>query len=394
MFVSAYPSGSGETFIENELRYTNKFWEQISLVRNKTEDNTKRYVPSNCRLFDFSLSENNTSIKFYLRNFRIILYVVFLELIQSRQKLHFLKELKRNLGLLLASIRMAEQIKLLIDSTESNYFYSYWFNEWNLALSILRYRNTINRSHTRAHGFDLYEDNGKVNYLPYRYFCMKNTDAIFAVSDAGSDYLKERYPIFKKKIKRSYLGTKDTGMGPCNPTSKSVTVVSCGSLVDVKRPQLIIEILKKCTFDVLWVHIGDGHLRAGLEELSHHLPKNVSCQFLGKLGQPDLLRFYSENFIDCFLNTSISEGLPVSIMEAISFGIPVIATDVGGTSEIVKSGLTGHLVDVDFDPGKVASLIEGLRSQFGDRRGEIREFWSQYFNASNNYERFSQELLA
>lgn len=52
---------------------------------------------------------------------------------------------------------------------------------------------------------------------------------------------------------------------------------------------------------------------------------------------------YSEHPVDVFINLSTNEGVPVSIMEAISFDIPIVATDVGGTSEIVTDE-TGILV--------------------------------------------------
>ena len=48
-----------------------------------------------------------------------------------------------------------------------------------------------------------------------------------------------------------------------------------------------------------------------------------------------MLDYYKNNIIDIFINLSASEGIPVSIMDAISFGIPCIATNVGGTGEIV-----------------------------------------------------------
>lgn len=50
-----------------------------------------------------------------------------------------------------------------------------------------------------------------------------------------------------------------------------------------------------------------------------------------------------------FINVSSSEGLPVSIMEACSFGIPIIATNVGGTAEIVQAGVNGILLKEQFE---------------------------------------------
>ncbi len=62
----------------------------------------------------------------------------------------------------------------------------------------------------------------------------------------------------------------------------------------------------------------------------------------GGISNAEVFQFYRDNKVDLFVNASTSEGLPVSIMEAISFGIPSIATNVGG---LVKSLLMVFLVN-------------------------------------------------
>ena len=71
---------------------------------------------------------------------------------------------------------------------------------------------------------------------------------------------------------------------------------------------------------------------------------------MGHYPNEELLRYYGSNHVDLFINTSSTEGVPVSIMEAQSFGIPVIATDTGGVKEVVTEG-TGSLLPVDFRSG-------------------------------------------
>ncbi len=57
--------------------------------------------------------------------------------------------------------------------------------------------------------------------------------------------------------------------------------------------------------------------------------------FIGTVQSEDVMNYYTGNTIDLFVNTSSSEGVPFSIMEAFAAGIPVMATNVGGTGEIV-----------------------------------------------------------
>ena len=98
-----------------------------------------------------------------------------------------------------------------------------------------------------------------------------------------------------------------------------------------------------------------------------------------------------------FVNVSESEGIPVSIMEAASFGIPIIATDVGGTSEIVDNS-NGFLIennklifeDVAFYLESALSLGE---SEYMSRRVNSRKKWLELYNSSNNFEYWYRELI-
>ena len=76
-------------------------------------------------------------------------------------------------------------------------------------------------------------------------------------------------------------------------------------------------------------------------------------------------------------------------MEAISYGIPILATDVGGTSEIVTSQ-TGILLQKKFEPEEGSSIINKLiTKRLVFSKSDIKAFWEQNYNAKNNY----QELV-
>ncbi|MBE3138389.1 MAG: glycosyltransferase, partial [Actinobacteria bacterium] len=90
-------------------------------------------------------------------------------------------------------------------------------------------------------------------------------------------------------------------------------------------------------------------------------------------------------------NTSSTEGVPVSIMEAQSFGIPVIATDVGGVKELIAEG-TGSLLPVDFKPVDLAEMIQFYANLPEEEDNKIRmkafNNWKLNFNASVNHKDF------
>jgi glycosyltransferase involved in cell wall biosynthesis len=89
---------------------------------------------------------------------------------------------------------------------------------------------------------------------------------------------------------------------------------------------------------------------------------------------------------------STTEGIPVSIMEAMSFGIPVIATDVGGTQEIVNKD-NGILLHSQLDETDLASAIRiAMKEDLWQRKTNALETWRSKYNAPTNYQNFVSEL--
>jgi glycosyltransferase involved in cell wall biosynthesis len=178
--------------------------------------------------------------------------------------------------------------------------------------------------------------------------------------------------------------------------SASFRIVTCSSLIKLKRIDLIITALGNLRTDrkIVWNHFGEGHLQKEMKDLAQgmlgHL-KNIEYQFMGQIQNSELLKFYSENKIDLFINTSSSEGIPVSIMEAQSFGIPVIATDVGGVREIVVEG-TGSVLSADFKTEQLTEIIQFYIGMPDEEANKMRKNaynnWGRSFNASENYKNF------
>ena len=109
---------------------------------------------------------------------------------------------------------------------------------------------------------------------------------------------------------------------------------------------------------VKWSHIGDGDERSIIEQVLERVGDNVGVSLLGQLPHESVIDWLRENEVDVFVNVSTTEGVPVSIMEAFSFGIPVIATNVGGTREIVDDSC-GVLLSADFTSQELGEVLEG-----------------------------------
>jgi glycosyltransferase involved in cell wall biosynthesis len=389
-FTRSYPYGNGEAFIENELNFLAPFFETIYLF-HKSKTESKRKVPSNVKLIYIEPPTNKSKKYAFKKNSFLFLTLVWNEFLFSRQKKMFINNLKYNLSHILNCIYYSNEIKTRVENQPVNnsYFYSYWFFDWNFSLSILKSKRVIKKNYTRAHRFDLYEETEKSNYLPLRRFCLKNTDKVFAISRMGENYLKSIYPKFKNKLFCSYLGTKDFGVNPKSVVSSPIHIVSCSNVNQVKRVHLIIETLGHIKIPAKWTHIGDGALLQKIKISAEKLPNNIITEFKGSLSQIELFNFYKNEPIDIFINCSASEGIPVSIMEAISFGIPVIATNVGGTCEIVNKE-TGFLIEKDFNAMELAREITNLKKSesYIQLRTMAREYWKEHFFSDTNYSSF------
>ena len=86
----------------------------------------------------------------------------------------------------------------------------------------------------------------------------------------------------------------------------------------------IIAAANQVNQQIEWYHIGDGPDKQKI--INHTLPPNVSVNLLGNLSYEEMMDLYKNNPADLFMNLSEKEGTPVSLMESISCGIPILVT--------------------------------------------------------------------
>ncbi len=150
--------------------------------------------------------------------------------------------------------------------------------------------------------------------------------------------------------------------------TRSVPVLFCAAnLIEVKGHQYLIRAVKDLKDQGVGVRLliaGEGALRAELEELVTDLELCDEITFLGHLSHDAVIERYSKGAVDLFILPSVDlgggnhEGVPVSLMEAMSFGIPVIATKTGSIEELLPAEL--GLTVRDKDPVQLAECIRRL----------------------------------
>lgn len=156
-------------------------------------------------------------------------------------------------------------------------------------------------------------------------------------------------------------------------------VAFSGRMMPEKGVDVLLEAARRLP-DVPFRLAGDGSI---LDELKAVAPPNV--QFMGRLGPKEMAAFYREaRFL--VVPSKWFEGCPLVVSEAMSHGLPVVASRIGGLPEFVEEGTTGYL----FEPGNAGELTDRIRSlwadpEHGQRLGEagrqkaIREYDEQRY---------------
>ncbi len=398
-----FPYKSGEAFLENEIEEISNKFDKVLIYPsdiNKNDKITRNIKSKNVELRVF---EKNP-IK--LRKIRYLLNIpryVFRKTDAKKLK----EKLFESYFLAAADIQSKKIIKELnkmsFNSDDEIYIYSYWlYITAKVACKIKEYfksKGIMSIAISRAHRFDIYKENHKMGYIPQRKELLENLDHIYACSSNGSEYLKNNFSKYKDKISASYLGTYDRGVSK-RDKDDTFKIVSCSRLSEVKRVDLIIEALKALkdsNIKLSWTHLGGGELYEELNNKAKDELKFMKVNMLGQMKNTEIYDHYLKNSFDLFINVSSSEGLPVSIMEATSFGIPVIATDVGGTSEIVIDGKNGYLLDKNFKPLELSKMINMIATMKDDEystlRKNSRSIWENNYQAKVNYEKFANSIL-
>ena len=396
LLTTGFPYGTGENFISAELNALPEYiaLDIVPFMFNRTDG--KRSLPGNVRVIDDCrvAQSNLKKIKYSLQ---ALTSKDFWGEVKARNDVTY-KTFFQMLGFYSRSLELFFNLKKKYSNEikeRTVIFYSYWLLEGAYAASLLQKKYRI-KAYSRAHRVDVWDGMSAYGIVPARKETLKNITSVFVCSQDGRDYLQKRNPQYADKFKVSYLGTQDYGWKPGDNRSDEFVIVSCARIEPVKRVELLAEVLKTITdVKIHWVHFGDGSCRKTVDEAVAQLPDNIRVSLMGTTPHDDVMSYYCHNSVNLFVNTSSSEGLPVSIMEAISFGIPVIATDVGGTREISNEE-TGMLLPADF---KIADLANVIRTysqlsseDYSEKRLRARKFWSQHFSADKNYKAFYHEI--
>lgn len=400
IFTSNYPYDTGEEFFSGELEHlkTNYSIEivpvsAINLSTKRTlEFKVNNWLIDHLRIIPLlrQTIASVFSVKFY--------EALFIEC-RTVKKIG-VYELKRLVSQY-AKARIAAKLIRQILQTNRNrqvIFYSYWLDFPILGFKFIKKTGNY-KVIARAHGIDLFADQNIRGYVPLQLQKIALLDKLILVSDSGMRYLLQKYGNqLANKLVVSKLGVTKMFPNHLQYDVKNLCLISISSCVEIKRINLIIDLIAKVReygVDLTWQHIGYGDLFDNMEEYAA-LKLKKGFLFHGYQSNYEVQGMLATNSFAALISCSFSEGgNPVSMQEAQAYGLPIIATDVGGVSEVFEQYDCGWLIERDFVLEDVAAMLAAelcnpeLRLIKSD--GASRSFISKY-QAEVNYSEFCRLL--
>lgn len=399
LITSQFPYAGGEQFLETEVKYYHNV--ELTIVpKSKTGD--IRDIPKNIIVDDFLVKNTlaKSQITYLLKSLKNKLFYkeLFSESFFSSKKIK----------IFLSSIYRYQMYYEILDryffefkDTKNITVYTYWNDEITYALQSLKDKYHY-RLVSRIHRGDLYKEVKPFSYMPLKKHFTGNIDTLYSITQSANSYLEDIYGFDKKNIKLSRLGVDNRQIITKSSEIKSLNIVSCSFLTEVKQVDKIIRSLKiiatqmeKISFN--WTHIGDGVLYDELVVFAKNeldSLKNIKYNFVGNYKNKQVYDFYAQHRIDVFLNVSLSEGVPVSIMEAMSCHIPIVAPNIGGIKDMLVDGTNGFLLSSEC---LVDEIVFSLKDISFFKKKEVREksyeIFLEKYDANENYVEFIQDII-
>lgn len=273
-------------------------------------------------------------------------------------------------------------------------FYTFWFEAATAALSTIPGLKIV----SRAHGHDIYSF--RPNFIsPYwRRLSLNRLISLHPASEAGANYLRQAYPTYTFKIDKRFLGSpQPLAQNPVPQASDCpLVLLSCSRLAEGKGVELQIELIKEWArrnppLHIHWLCIGGGPLEEKIKASTADLPSNLTAEMTGPIDNESVHKLLRTHHIDASLLLSESEGLPIAMVEALSYGIPIITTPVGELAEMTT--LSGGLLLSEHPTSEVfCTKMDEFLLKLASTRGNAEEYWRRNFDAALLRKTWAREL--
>ena len=236
-----------------------------------------------------------------------------------------------------------------------------------------------------GHGYDVYDIPFRDNYWKAKLRDVFNkADRLLTVSKKNREYLRKLG--IKKEVNivpNGYSSSlfwymeKQKAKKILNLSDQRKILLSVGSLEKVKGYDILIKalnIVSKIRKDFLCIHIGEGSEESNIKKLIARYNLNKYMQLLGGMPHNELVYWFGA--CDIFVSSSLFEGNPTVMFEALGCGKPFIGTRVGGISDVINSSNYGILSKSGDEKELAKNIIKAIEEKWNSR--EILDYSKQY----------------
>ncbi len=399
LFTDCFPFGDGErAFLEAELRLLAKSYEvtvvSLAIEENPNWEDAQKRLPPNVGLVHCGQRLLGVRIVSLLRfPFTRIGWREIKEIIKDRERV-----VSRIVDAAFSysnGKRLQWQFRRagVFDEVAQSLYYTFWFNWALLACIMEKEKKPAMVVVSRVHGYELYNERGPHGRQPLQRYKARGVDAVIFAAKRPRQYFldafcagedRERFDRISFVV---FLGTAAPKTIPAKPQGSPFKIVSCSNVIPLKRVERIAQALMRVEGDFRWIHFGDGSAMSDLEAAALGLGGRVSLKGFVSHGQ--VIEYYEREHVDLFITLTETEGgCPVSIQEALSYGVPVIATDVGGVNDAIDGN--GILLPADPSIEEVAQAIKGFMGYSDGKKEKMSnrsiQLWKKQFCAEKNAE--------
>lgn len=298
-----------------------------------------------------------------------------------------------------SALEVDKRLNSFLTAPGAKIVYAYWGHL--AALAIPKAHAYRAATCVRYHRTDLVADGPEDGFLPWRMELRSATELNAFVSEDGHNFFAASAGnTYKGSCGVYRLGTQD--FGPARPRQdpthdQPIVIVSASWITPIKRVEKIAELVGALARyrRVIWHHFGGGQMDVVDRAVMAARKAGAEITMHGIVPVTDLQRFYRENDVTLFVNLSQHEGIPVSIMEALNAGIPVVATAAGGSAEVVFDGRSGIVVTPELEAdsdGLARYVLNALKPEGDLATARPREIWKNLCDAETLAAAFVDKL--